>query len=178
MFREESTEIALFSFISFVNYAGTILSPSNGIQLPQCPLCIEKLDVSVSGLSALTSSDIIAYAYPHNGRRWTASEEACKVCQVQRGKSLSCVCGIKESLWICQLCGYIGCGRYQQGHAYKHFLETMHSFAVDIESGRIWHYRGDGYVHRIIKGVVNADVDFEIQEDLFPASPTEVTVYY
>jgi len=28
-------------------------------------------------------------------------------------------CHSSESLWICLICGYVGCGRYVQGHAYK-----------------------------------------------------------
>lgn len=31
-------------------------------------------------------------------------------------------CHSSESLWICLICGYVGCGRYVQGHAYKYLL--------------------------------------------------------
>ena len=37
-------------------------------------------------------------------------------------------CGSVESLWICLICGYVGCGRYVQGHAYTHFQVEVELF--------------------------------------------------
>jgi BRCA1-associated protein len=28
-------------------------------------------------------------------------------------------CHSADSLWICLICGHVGCGRYVQGHAYQ-----------------------------------------------------------
>lgn len=61
------------------------------------------------------------------------------------------VCHAEENLWICLICGNIGCGRYDGAHAFAHFKETAHSFAMDLSSQRVWDYIGDGYVHRIIQ---------------------------
>ncbi len=55
------------------------------------------------------------------------------------------VCGQSESLWICLICGHIGCGRYQGGHANNHWLETQHTYALELESQRVWDYAGDKY---------------------------------
>ncbi len=60
-------------------------------------------------------------------------------------------CHIEANLWQCLICGKIGCGRYEAKHAFSHFEETGHSFAMDMESKRVWDYAGDGYVHRIIQ---------------------------
>lgn len=60
-------------------------------------------------------------------------------------------CHIEAHLWQCLICGKIGCGRYEAKHAFGHYEETGHSFAMDMESKRVWDYAGDGYVHRIIQ---------------------------
>jgi BRCA1-associated protein len=60
-------------------------------------------------------------------------------------------CHIEANLWQCLICGKIGCGRYEGKHAFSHYQETGHSFAMDMESKRVWDYAGDGYVHRIIQ---------------------------
>ena len=151
----------------------------NSLQLPQCPLCMERLDVTVSGLSTLTSSDIISYIYSHNSKNWNECEKICKVCKILNSspsdKSLVCYCGIKESIWACLICGYIGCGRYQNAHAVIHFKETNHIFAVDIESGRIWDYLEDKYVHRILKNSASATIEPDMDSFLTPGNPEELT---
>ncbi len=176
--------MALLVHMSEIIYAShkfpidTKVLNKTSLQLPQCPLCIERLDVGISGLTALTSSDIIGCVYSHTARGWSACEGLCKVCKslsptnAPTGKTLSCPCGVKESIWACLICGYIGCGRYQQGHAAKHFLETNHCFAVDIDSGRIWHYLEDGYVHRILKSNNLAPIELHIDREPSPASAT------
>ncbi|CAG8721095.1 3398_t:CDS:2, partial [Racocetra fulgida] len=50
------------------------------------------------------------------------------------------VCGVTESLWICLICGNIGCGRYQEAHAYCHYKETSHLYALELETQRVWDY--------------------------------------
>lgn len=61
------------------------------------------------------------------------------------GDSNECfVCGATDSLWICMVCGHIGCGRYQDAHAYDHYMETKHSYALEIETQHVWDYVGDG----------------------------------
>ncbi|PVV03962.1 hypothetical protein BB560_001547 [Smittium megazygosporum] len=60
------------------------------------------------------------------------------------------ICDSTKQLWICIICGYIGCGRYKSGHAREHFLQTGHIYSMDLDSQRVWDYVGDGYVHRIL----------------------------
>lgn len=60
-------------------------------------------------------------------------------------------CHIETNLWQCLICGKIGCGRYEAKHAFTHYSDSGHSFAMDMESKRVWDYAGDGYVHRIIQ---------------------------
>jgi len=60
-------------------------------------------------------------------------------------------CGSTTSLWICLICGNIGCGRYGRAHAHAHYERTTHLYALELETQRVWDYAGDGYVHRLIQ---------------------------
>lgn len=61
------------------------------------------------------------------------------------------VCSATDSLWMCLVCGHVGCGRFSGRHAHAHFEETGHTFAFELESQRVWDYAGDQYVHRLIQ---------------------------
>ena len=41
--------------------------------------------------------------------------------------------------------------QYVNFHAEHHYRETMHTYALELETQRVWDYAGDGYVHRIIQ---------------------------
>ena len=59
------------------------------------------------------------------------------------------VCHLEVNLWMCLICGNVACGRYEEAHAIAHFEQSQHSFAMDMDSQRIWDYATDGYVHAI-----------------------------
>lgn len=65
--------------------------------------------------------------------------------------NLCSVCDCADDLWICLICGYVGCGRYKGGHAKDHWKETAHSFALELETQHVWDYAGDMWVHRLIR---------------------------
>jgi hypothetical protein len=52
---------------------------------------------------------------------------------------------------MCLICGYIGCGRYNGGHAHVHFEETQHTYSMQVGTQRVWDYIGDNYVHRLVQ---------------------------
>ncbi|XP_038217359.1 BRCA1-associated protein [Zerene cesonia] len=68
-------------------------------------------------------------------------------------------CGVAEglleaeagTLWICLICGHVGCGRYEKGHAAKHFMQSNHTYALQLGSNRVWDYAGDNFVHRLVQ---------------------------
>lgn len=60
-------------------------------------------------------------------------------------------CDQTDNLWICLICGNVGCGRYAPAqHSLKHFINTGHCFAMEINTSRVWDYAGDKYVHRLV----------------------------
>jgi len=60
-------------------------------------------------------------------------------------------CGSTRSLWLCLLCGHLGCGRYVQSHANEHFARTGHALAMDFHKPtRVWDYVSDGFVSRVL----------------------------
>lgn len=65
--------------------------------------------------------------------------------------NLCAVCDSTDDLWICLICGHVGCGRYKGGHAKEHWKETAHCFALEIETQHVWDYAGDTWVHRLIR---------------------------
>ncbi|KAJ2336971.1 hypothetical protein GGI00_000521 [Coemansia sp. RSA 2681] len=68
------------------------------------------------------------------------------------------VCGCTGDLWICLVCGTIGCGRYVNGHAKDHFNETQHPYSMELQSQCVWDYVGDGYVHRLLQNMADRKV--------------------
>lgn len=67
-------------------------------------------------------------------------DTSCPVCRycVGSGSSSSCEsCGTSTNLWICLICGNVGCGRYKDAHARSHFEQTNHCYTLELETGRV-----------------------------------------
>eukprot|EP00026_Physarum_polycephalum_P006206 Phypoly_transcript_06248.p1 GENE.Phypoly_transcript_06248~~Phypoly_transcript_06248.p1 ORF type:complete len:549 (+),score=111.46 Phypoly_transcript_06248:126-1772(+) len=141
-------------YIAEVEYRtpNTLLFPNAGqTELPTCPVCLERLDSAVSGvLTTLCNHTFHCSCLS----KWK-SDASCPVCryvQLPVEMTSAChVCNVVKSLWICLICGHVGCGRYVNFHAEHHYKETMHTYALELETQRVWDYAGDGYVHRIIQ---------------------------
>lgn len=83
-------------------------------------------------------------------------DATCPVCRCVQTPELTessvCMeCEGTEALWICLICGHVGCGRYQGGHAASHFRTTNHTYALQLGTNRVWDYAGDNFVHRLLQ---------------------------
>ncbi|KAL4397602.1 hypothetical protein AHAS_Ahas01G0208300 [Arachis hypogaea] len=117
-------------------YIGSIehAQPSNAtsVEQPTCPVCLELLDQDTSGiLTTLCNHSFHCSCIS----KWADSScPVCRYCQQQAEKSICSVCRTTENLWICVICGFVGCGRYKAGHAIMHWKETQHYYALDVET--------------------------------------------
>lgn len=57
-------------------------------------------------------------------------------------------CGLDDNLWLCLICGFIGCSRYKGKHAQEHFESTKHTYALELESQKVWDYTKEAFLHR------------------------------
>ncbi|RDL39600.1 uncharacterized protein BP5553_03940 [Venustampulla echinocandica] len=144
----------------------------NLIELPTCPVCLERMD-DTTGLLTILCQHVFHCACL---QKWRGS--GCPVCRHTNPSlshsspqnnhnaspydssnppfgsgeaSLCSVCDCTDDLWICLICGTVGCGRYKGGHAKEHWKDSAHNFALEIETQHVWDYAGDTWVHRLIR---------------------------
>ncbi|XP_018335142.1 BRCA1-associated protein [Agrilus planipennis] len=113
------------------------------------------MDESVDGVLTILCNHSF-----HTGCLDQWSDSTCPVCRFvqspEQAETSECEqCGRSgpspDSLWICLICGHIGCGRYQGGHAASHYRESGHCYALQLGSHRVWDYKGDNFVHRLLQ---------------------------
>lgn len=151
--------------------SGSTSAPTAAVELPTCPVCLERMDSSVTGLLTIQCQHTF---HCQCLTKWR--DGSCPVCRYsssnKHGDGASsngmtgngsfagdagsanracAVCQATNNLWICLICGHLGCGRYDQAHAHDHYMATGHCFAMDVGSQRVWDYGADGYVHRLMQ---------------------------
>ncbi|CDP10438.1 unnamed protein product [Coffea canephora] len=150
-FRPSEAEVCHIYFTQSVEYtevAEIASTPPPGFtELPTCPICLERLDQDTSGIQS-TLCDHSFYCSCVS--KWTyLSCQVCRLCQQQDEKPTCAVCETLENLWVCLICGFVGCARYEKGHAVRHSRDTEHNYSLKLETQQIWDYVGDKYVHRL-----------------------------
>eukprot|EP01137_Pigoraptor_chileana_P034414 Opistho-2@26929 len=123
-------------------------TPVRLVEIPNCPVCLELMDETATGIMTIACNHSV-----HCRCMSMWGDSSCPICRYrQKTESNQCMdCDTRDDLWICLVCGNIGCGRYRDGHAQSHFGETQHTYAMELDSGRVWDYVGDNYVHRLIQ---------------------------
>ncbi|EPX72667.1 ubiquitin-protein ligase E3 [Schizosaccharomyces octosporus yFS286] len=141
-------------------FSRTLAPPTPSlVELPMCVVCLERMDSSVTGLITIACQHTF---HCQCLQKWGNS--SCPVCRYTQkedthrysGKCSSCSC--VEDLWMCLICGTVGCGRYHDAHAKQHYVETNHCYAMNLESQRVWDYAGDRYVHRLLQSELDGKV--------------------
>jgi BRCA1-associated protein len=130
---------------------GASLPVAGLTELPNCPVCLEKMDEPVRGVLTILCNHSF---HIDCLTKWT--DNTCPICRYYQSPNMSdssicAVCRCIEDLWMCLICGYIGCGRYNGGHAHVHFEETQHTYSMQVGTQRVWDYIGDNYVHRLVQ---------------------------
>lgn len=149
---------------------GGSVAPVSHTELPTCPVCLERMDESVDGILTIMCN----HAFHGNCLvKW--GDISCPVCRYVQTPEPSaenhCLeCMATESLWICLICGHVGCGRYLQGHAYQHYIDTHHCYSMQLGSNSVWDYVGDNFVHRILQN----KADGKLVEGPSPDKPVEL----
>ncbi|KAF2860675.1 zf-UBP-domain-containing protein [Piedraia hortae CBS 480.64] len=156
-----SSDTGFFNSLDpFVAKSATV--PLSAKELPTCPVCLERMDES-TGLLTIPCDHVFHCACLE---KWRNS--GCPICRYSHNPSftfpyarpappaehedaLCSVCAGTENLWICLICGNVGCGRYDGAHAYAHYEKTSHCFAMDLVTQHVWDYAGDAYVHRLVQ---------------------------
>ncbi|GMY35823.1 BRAP2 RING ZnF UBP domain-containing protein 1 [Fagus crenata] len=150
-FSPGEAEVCHILFMMSVEYtesaeiAGT--PPAGCTELPTCPVCLERLDPDTSGILSTICDH--SFQCPCISKWTYLSCQVCRFCQQQDEKPTCFVCGTLENLWVCMICGFVGCGRYKEGHAIRHWKDTQHCYSLDMRTQQIWDYVGDSYVHRL-----------------------------
>lgn len=169
--RLETEKIPYLLTDPFTTIKGDI-APLKEVELPTCPVCLERMDSDTTGLITIPCQHTFHCSCLD---KWKNSQ--CPVCRYstlrlsrnsairQTGETNGCsTCLCHENLWICLICGNIGCGRYNSKHAIQHYEATSHCFAMDMRTQRVWDYAGDNYVHRLVQNEVDGKL-VEVQAD-------------
>ncbi|XP_070495567.1 BRCA1-associated protein [Chironomus tepperi] len=138
-------------WVSAIAWDNDDSTPPNHTELPVCPVCLDRMDESVDGILTILCNHTF-----HCGCLLKWGDSTCPICRyVQTPEiiqsSVCMECEGTEALWICLICGHIGCGRYQGGHAAKHYRSTNHTYALQLGTNRVWDYAGDNFVHRLLQ---------------------------
>ena len=93
--------------------------PPNHTELPTCPVCLERMDESVDGILTILCNHSF-----HSSCLSKWGDTSCPICRYVQTPELvadnKCFqCFAAENLWICLICGHVGCSRYMEGHAFK-----------------------------------------------------------
>ncbi|KAI0421612.1 Zn-finger in ubiquitin-hydrolase [Xylaria grammica] len=148
------------------------------IELPTCPVCLERMD-DTTGLLTILCQHVFhcsclqkwqgagcpvcrhtntlnnptnLYLAPNStSTNQYGPEKASTQPFGSNISNLCSVCDCTEDLWICLVCGNVGCGRYKRGHAKDHWKNTAHTFSLELSTQHVWDYAGDMWVHRLIR---------------------------
>lgn len=138
-------------WVSAIAWGNDGTPPQNHTELPTCPVCLERMDESVDGVLTILCNHTF-----HASCLVKWGDSTCPICRFVQTPELTqssvCMeCEGNEALWICLICGHVGCGRYQGGHAASHNRNTSHQYALQIGTNRVWDYAGDNFVHRLLQ---------------------------
>ena len=142
----------------------------------QCPVCLEKMSLDASS-SILTT--VCNHSFHINClAQW--QDSPCPVCRfdhsgLNEALSRCHICCNTVGNYVCLICGVISCAKgasqfpaigqnimegvpsdqmpSRRGHAFQHYEETLHAYALDTETQHVFDFAGGGYVHRLLQNI-------------------------
>jgi BRCA1-associated protein len=126
--------------------------PNSCSDSPCCPVCLEPLDSpSLTPLLTILCNHSFHFDCLSNWR-----DLKCPVCRYSMKPNIQSYCeecGVQavKQLWMCVICGKIGCSRYSQGHAEAHYQLSGHAYSVSVENQKVWDYVNEAFVHRLVR---------------------------
>lgn len=134
-------------------------SNSSLVEVPTCTICLDRMDESSGGVLIIPCQ----HAYHCDCyQQWRKS--GCPVCRytendlssqnAPEGPEGKCNdCNTDKDLWVCTICGNVGCGRSDptKAHSMNHWKENpAHRFAMSLSNQSIWDYEDDKFVDRLL----------------------------
>ncbi|XP_012535394.1 BRCA1-associated protein isoform X2 [Monomorium pharaonis] len=139
-------------FVSRVEVGDNGMPLSGHTELPSCPVCLERMDESVDGILTILCNHTF-----HSSCLVKWGDTSCPICRYAQtpepladSRCMECDTS-NDALWICLICGHVGCSRYHHGHAFEHYRDTHHCYAMQLGNNRVWDYVGDNFVHRLLQ---------------------------
>lgn len=123
------------------------------LQEPQCPVCRFQHDSTTSMVSQCSTcgwrgrQNNSATSPRPSSSPFSSAGALPLPTQGTEGGSMA---SSDSDLWMCMVCGYVGCGHSYNFHIYSHYRETMHAYVLNLDSKRVWDFAGGGYVHRLV----------------------------
>ncbi|KAG8349022.1 putative Zn finger in ubiquitin hydrolase [Trypanosoma vivax] len=119
--------------------------------IPTCTFCADRLEPTLTGYHSPTCRC-------EDDRKCSCQLEhsSCIICKtlfmMQCGDpAIRCAeCDLSGDPWICLVCGFAGCSRYQARHAEGHYRQCRHFFSMSLLTQQIWDYDSDAFVHRVV----------------------------
>ena len=96
----------------------------------------------------------------------------CPVCRYNQHplQSSKCdFCGNNEALWMCIICGFIGCAPNgpMNSHIKDHYDMSKHIYAVEVETKGVFDFSKNALVQRLLQNIRDGKI---IQHEGTPTS--------
>ena len=70
------------------------------------------------------------------------------------------ICGSDDNLWMCIICGFMGCASSgpAEGHIREHYEMSKHIYAIEVETKSVYDYSKGTPVHRLLQNAMDGKI--------------------
>ncbi len=113
------------------------------LSAPQCPVCRFQHDSDAHSMSECSTC---GWGGSASSSGSSSNQHSLTRARAAAAAGAGGDMNVEFDLWVCLICGYLGCGRSNAYHIGAHYSEHLHAYAMNVESKRVWDFAGDGYV--------------------------------